>query len=339
LIHARLAVPADRARWDRYVLASPGSHFGQRMAWKDVVERTYGCPAHYFLAEEGDVVRGVLPLFEKRGRQPILFSAPGGMLADDDSVAATLLTPARERVERGGFEYLELRDQRRAWPGLATNEEHVTLVLTLAPDVETQWKAFDAKLRNQVRKAQKSGFTVRWGREHLADFHRVLLENMRDLGSPIRGPGYYRAVLDALAGDAELLVIDREGAPAGAMFVVTHGDLVTDPWASSLRRHFAWCPNHMLYWEAVQRAILAGRRTFDFGRSQWESNTFRFKQQWGATPVPLYYQYLLGKADKIPTLADQKSSLDVAVRVWQKLPVPVAGWLGEPVKRLFPEVL
>jgi FemAB-related protein (PEP-CTERM system-associated) len=340
LIRVRPAGDGDGPRWDRYVGATRGSHFGQRFAWGRLVERQYGCVPRYFVAEDEDGgVHGVLPLFEKRGRHPTLFSAPGGLLADDDAIAAALLAPARDFVARGGFEYLELRDQRRAWPGLETSEEHVTLVLTLESSEEAQWAAFDAKLRNQVRKAQRSGFTVRWGHEQLGDFHRVLLENMRDLGTPLRGPGYFRAVLDALDGDADVLVIDRGGVPAGAMFLVRHGGGAADPWASSLRRMLAWCPNHMLYWEAIRRAIALGSSEFDFGRSQWNSNTFRFKEQWSAVPVPLYYQYVLGRAAHIPTLAGQKSAFDAAVRVWKRLPLPVARALGEPVKRLFPEVL
>lgn len=331
--------PGDAARWDAYVARAPGSHFGQRFAWKGLVETQYGCRARYLLAEADGQVRGVLPVFEKRGREPVLFSAPGGLLADDDATAAALLEPARAWVEHENFQWLELRDQRRAWPGLETNGEHVTMELTLAADEDAQWKAFDAKLRNQVRKAQKAAYAVRWGRAHVGDFHHVLLENMRDLGTPIRGRGYYAAVLEALGSAADVLVIDRAGEPAGAMFVVTHAGTAADPWASSLRRHFAWCPNHMLYWEAVRHAIALGLRRFDFGRSQWHSNTFRFKEQWGATPVPLHYQYVLGRARQMPTLEAQKGAFALAVRAWKSLPLPVAGWLGEPVKRLFPEVL
>lgn len=338
-LRVRALEPGDRARWDAYVRAQPGSHFGQLAAWKDVVEHTYGCRARYWLAEEEGRVLGVLPLFEKGGRNPALFSAPGGLLADAPGVADLLLEPARERMARARLAYLELRDQRAAWPGLETSGEHVTLMLDLAPDAEAQWQAFDAKLRNQVRKAQKSGFTARWGRAHVSDFHRVLLENMRDLGTPIRAPSYYRAVLEAFGAAADILVIDRAGEPAGAMFTIAHAGTLADPWASSLRRHFAHCPNHMLYWEAIRRAITLGTRRFDFGRSQWDSNTFRFKEQWGAQPVPLHYQYVLGRARRVPTLAEQKHAFDLAVKVWKRLPLPVARVLGEPAKRLFPEAL
>ncbi|MBI5711349.1 MAG: GNAT family N-acetyltransferase [Candidatus Eisenbacteria bacterium] len=334
----RPATEADRERWDAYVLSRPESHFGQRWTWRMLTLRTYPVGDCCRLAEEDGRVRGVLPLFhDRRGRR--LFSAPGGLLADGPGVAEALLAPAREHVRRAGLAYLELRDQRTAWPGLETSAEHVTLMLDLAPDAPSQWTAFDAKLRNQVRKAQKSGFTACWGREHLGDFHRVLLENMRDLGTPVRWLPYYRRVLDVLGEAADVLVVRRAGEAAGAMFTIAHGDTLADPWASSRRRHLAYCPNHMLYWEALQRAIALGMKRFDFGRSQWHSNTYRFKEQWGARPVQLYYQYALGHGTAVPTLASQKSSFDLAVRLWRKLPLPVAGLLGEPVKRMFPEVL
>lgn len=329
----------DAGAWDAYVRATPGSHFGQLAAWKTLTERSHGVEARYWLAEEDGRLRGVLPLFRKGGRAPQLFSAPGGLLADDDAVAAALLAPAREAVARERLAWLELRDQRRAWPGLETNDEHVTMELQLAPDAEAQWRAFDAKLRNQVRKGEKAGFERRWGHDGVGAFHRVLLENMRDLGTPIRGEGYYRLALELLGTAADVLVIAHAGDPAGAMFTVTHAGGCTDPWASSLRRHFARCPNQVLYWEALQRAIARGLERFDFGRSQWNSGTFLFKQQWGARPVPLHYQYVLGTAGAMPTLAAQKGTLDLAVRIWRTLPLPLAAALGEPAKRMFPEVL
>jgi FemAB-related protein (PEP-CTERM system-associated) len=327
----------DAARWDAYVEAAPDSHFGQLIAWKTLTERAYGCPADYAIAEEGGRVRGVLPLFAKSGRY--LFSAPGGLLADDERVAEALLAPARERVKRERLDWLELRDQRRAWPGLETSREHVTLELALEPSAEAQWKRFDPKLRNQVRKAEKSGFEAKWGHDRVDAFHRVMLENMRDLGTPIRGAEYYRAALEALGKRADLLVLEREGRPAGAMFFVAHGDGALDPWASSLRRYFAMCPNHGLYWEAIRRAIALGLKRFDFGRSQRDSGTFAFKQSWGALPVQLHYQYALGRATAMPTLSGQKDRYATFVGLWRRLPVPLAGVLGERVKRMFPEVM
>jgi FemAB-related protein (PEP-CTERM system-associated) len=330
----------DFRAWDEYVVRSPGAHFGQLTAWQRLTQRTYGCPSRCWIALEQERVRGVLPLFVKRG--PLgrtLFSAPGGLLADDDATAAALLEPARNAVRSEGAEYLELRDQLHRWPGLETVEEHVTMVLRLETSADAQWKRFDAKLRNQIRKGEKSGFATRWGNDLHAGFHRVLLENLRDLGTPVRGAPYFRAAAAALGDAAEIVVIEHQGRPAGAMFLARMGGRMWDPWASSLRRYFALCPNQVLYWAAIQRGIERGLDSFDMGRSQWGSGTFHFKQQWGAEPVPLYYQYVLGRARRAPTLEAQQHSFDLATRVWKRLPLAVAAPLGERVRRLFPEAL
>jgi FemAB-related protein (PEP-CTERM system-associated) len=337
----RACTDADAARWDAYVARTAGSHFGQTSAWRNVQERAYGVRARAWIAERGGEVAGVLPLFEARGLTGgrRLFSAPGGLLADDEAAAQALLAPARELMRREGHEWIELRDQRRRWDGLETVDENVTMELELPPDAATLWTGFDAKLRNQVRKGEKSGFTVHWGREHVGAFHRVMLENMRDLGTPILGEDYYRRVLDAFGDRASVLVLRAGDEPAGAMLVVEHAGTLADPWASSPRRFLSRCPNQVLYWEAIRRGIERGCRRFDFGRSQWNSGTFRFKEQWLAKPVPLYYQYALGRAARAPTLEDQKHSFALAVRLWQRLPLAAAGVLGRGVKRLFPEAL
>src|SRR5439155_1399153 len=120
LLRDTLLSPACLAR-------RPGANFGLLTGWKRLTEGTYGCPARYWIASDENGVRGVLPLFLKRG--PLgrtLFSPPGGLLADDEATAEALLEPARETVRRERLDYLELRDQLHRWPGLATSDEHAT---------------------------------------------------------------------------------------------------------------------------------------------------------------------------------------------------------------------
>jgi FemAB-related protein (PEP-CTERM system-associated) len=341
VLAVRSHTDADRQAWDRFVLAADGSHPAQLHAWMALTERTYGVRPRAWLAEDGGRVRGILPLFEKRrlGRSPVLFSTPGGLLADDATTARALLGTAGEDIAARRVEYVELRDQRVRWPDLATSTEHCTHVLALASDADTQWRAFDPKLRNQIRKAQRAGFTVHWGAEHVGAFCRVMLENMRDLGTPMRSESWFRSVLDALGERAALLVIASRDEPVGAMFLAVHRKHAMDLWASSLRRHFEHCPNQMLYWEAIQEAIRRGLRAFDFGRSQWDTGTYRFKEQWGARAVPLYYQYLFRDPAAVPSFAAQQQRMGIAVRLWKRLPLPVARVLGEPIRRRFPELL
>ncbi len=337
MIDVRPLTASDATAWDSYVLARPGSHFAQRTAWRTLTSEFFGVEARWWMAHDAaEQIVGVLPLF--RGKDT-LFSAPGGLLAEDDVAAAALIEHARADVAREGLRWLELRDQARAWPGLATNPEHATLVLELADDADAQWKRFDAKLRNQIRKAEKSGLHCTRGRDQVDAFHRVFSENMRDLGTPAMEVRYFARALALYGDDADLLVVWLGDRPIGGMFTVAHGATITDPWASSLRRFFALCPNNLLYWEAVRGAIAAGARRFDFGRSQPGAGTYRFKVQYGAAPQPLAYQYALGTAQEVPTLAAQKSSLDLAVRIWQRLPLAVTRAVGPRARRLFPEAL
>lgn len=332
--------PKGFARWDEYVWRTPGSNFASRTAWKTLVEGWFGCRSDWRLAERNGRVVGILPLFEKgSGRSRMLFSAPGGLLADDAEAADALLDPARERVARERFGMIELRDQRQKWDGLETSEEHCTMVLALAGDVESQWNAFGFKLRNKIRKALKSDLTARWGREHLAAWHRVMLENMRDLGTPLQSPDYFARMLDAYGADAEIEVVEADGRPIGALAAVRHAQTCANPWSSTLRAFRARTPNHLLYWEAIQRAITRNLRWFDFGRSQWNSPTFEFKRGWGAEPVPLYYQYVLAPGSPAPKLEEQKHAFALAVRIWQHLPLAAAGALGPIARRRFPEAL
>lgn len=326
----------ERAAWDRFILAAPGSHPAQLSAWLAHTARTYGVALRAWLAGDPEAPRGALALFEQRqvGRAPRCFSAPGGLLAADAATAQALLAAA---APGGGA--LELRDQRVRWPGLATSTEHCTHELALAADAEAQWRGFDAKLRNQIRKSQRAGLSAHWGAEHAGAFHRVLLENLRDLGTPVRAEGWFRALLAALGERAWLLVVRRAGEPVGGMFLVAHRGWAMDIWASSLRRHFAHCPNQFLYWEALQEAMRRGLRGFDFGRSQADTGTYRFKAQWGAQAVPLYYQYRLPAGAAVPSFAAEQARFALAARLWSHLPLPLARWLGEPVRRRFPELL
>ena len=338
-VSVRRLEPEDHSRWDDYVQRTPGGHFASRVAWKELVESWYGCRADWRFAERDGRLAGVLPLFERGARPRQLFSAPGGLLAEDDEAASALVAPLRERVTREALEWAELRDQRQRWPGLETSEEHCTLILALESTPEAQWEAFPFKMRNHIRKAQKSGLATRWGRDQVGAWHRVMLENMRDLGTPLQGLDYFRRWLAAYGTDADLGVVWRGARPIAALSMVRHADGMVNPWASSLRAYRALCPGHLIYWEAIQRSIRLGLRWFEFGRSQWKSPTFDFKRAWGAEPVPLYYQYVLGRGAAIPGLEDQKHAFALAVRVWQHLPLPAARALGPIARRRFPEAL
>lgn len=45
----------------------------------------------------------------------------------------------------------------------------------------------------------------------------------------------------------------------------------------------------LLYWSLLRYASDSGYKEFDFGRSTPGEGTYKFKEQWGAEPSPLYW--------------------------------------------------
>ncbi len=331
-------------RWDAFVDAHAEATNYHRLGWKRVVEKSFGHEGVYLAArcDEGRV-HGVLPLIHLRS--PLfgnaLVSVPffnyGGLLCNHPEAEQALLAEA-EKIRRAlRADHLELRHVGRGIEGLVTKNHKVTMILELADDEAAQWQGLNAKVRNQVRKAQKGGLEVRAGGLELLDgFYEVFCRNMRDLGTPVYAKSFFRNILRGFPEHTRILsVVLGEKVVASGLLTWYRGR-VEVPWASSIREYREMCPNNLLYWEAIRTAIGRGARSFDFGRSTPDEGTFRFKKQWGALPVPLYWQYLLNDAAPVPEVSPSNPKYRLAIRIWQNLPLAVTKLLGPPIVRSIP---
>jgi FemAB-related protein (PEP-CTERM system-associated) len=208
--------------------------------------------------------------------------------------------------------------------------------LELPDTAEALWDSFKPKVRNQIRKAEQQPLTIAWGAEELLPaFYDVFSRNMRDLGTPVFGKRLFCGILRVFERDAELCCLRWSGRPVAAALLV-HGNQMTEvPSASSLR-----CMNHtnanmLMYWHLLKRAIERGQSTFDFGRSTVESNTFRFKKQWGAQPYPAVWQYY-PRHGQVDDMRLENNKYQRAVRIWKGLPLAVTRIIGPIIVRGIP---
>ncbi|GIW94947.1 MAG: hypothetical protein KatS3mg110_2988 [Pirellulaceae bacterium] len=234
--------------------------------------------------------------------------------------------------------FLELRSEFTIdHPQLVTRSDakvHMRLPLPTSPD--TLWKSLDPKVRNQVRKGERSGLSVHWGSNELLDeFYQVFSINMRDLGTPVFSKRLFQAILLHFEQDAELCVVRLDKKPVAAGLLV-HGPGFTEvPSASSLRRYNSTNANMLMYWHLLERAIARRSSYFDFGRSSPDSGTYRFKKQWGALPCPAVWQYYL-REGSINDMRPDNARFSLAIRVWRKLPVWLTRLLGPVIVRGIP---
>ena len=211
------------------------------------------------------------------------------------------------------------------------------MLLRLSERPESEWERLDRKVRNQVRKGEKSNLTKETGgHELLHAFNEVIARNMRDLGTPVYGRSFFREVLGSLPQSTRTFVVSHEGRPVAGSIVYWHGSTMEVPWASALRSANPLCANVYLYWQMLQFAIERGTTTFDFGRSTPNEGTFHFKKQWGAEPRELVWEYWTGSGTPVPNLTPKNPKFDLAIKVWQSLPVPLATALGPHIVRNIP---
>ena len=91
-----------------------------------------------------------------------------------------------------------------------------------------------------------------------------------------------------------------------------------------------------LYWEVLQRAIRDGFRYFDFGRSTRDAGTYRFKRQWGAQPLQLYWHYWLKEGDELPVLNPSNPKYALMINAWKRLPVSLTRLIGPGIVKYIP---
>ena len=335
--------PEDKVSWNQFVKKTPGATISHQIEWREVISSTLGHKPKYILAKDGDTIRGVLPMFLVStwwgSRQ--LVSIPwidyGGILAADADAEKALMDAAAEIAKQEKAKFIEFRTMTVGSLSLEQRTDKVTFLLPLDKDPDVIWKGFNAKLRNQIRKSEKSELTTEFtGSEGLSEFYTVFCHNMRDLGTPVWGRDFYEAILREFPDSAQLILVKKEGKTIAGGLVLAFDDRMYVPSASSYRECLSFCPNHALYWAVIEKACREGFSFFDFGRSSKDANTFKFKKQWMPEPTQLYWQYYLNTIDEVPHISPQNAKYKMFISVWQKLPLPIANFLGPKVIKNFP---
>jgi FemAB-related protein (PEP-CTERM system-associated) len=328
--------------WTAFVARQPGASGYHDWKWRDVFRKAFGHESIYLAARSQGQVTGVLPLvfFDSWIFGRSLISLPfvnyGGVVATEPSAARALLDRAVALAAEYRCRHLELRHTSQRFSHLPCKRHKVGMLLDLMPPAEL-WEGLDRKVRNQVRKAQKSGLTYHTGGAELLDqFYGVFARNMRDLGTPVYGRALFEEVLAAFPTRARIHVVRHGDVPVAGGVTYRTGDRIEVPWASSIRDFNSLCPNHLLYWSAIEGAAAAGCRVFDFGRSTPHEGTYRFKEQWGATALPLCWEYHLASGGDLPDTGASNPKFSLAVSMWKKLPVGVASGIGPMIVRSIP---
>lgn len=343
MIHVSQLEQSKYADWDRYVTAHRQGTPFHLTAWRRVLEESFGYEPRYLCATSGGALCGVMPLFlvntPLTGK--VLISSPfavyGGILADNTDARDAIGAELRKMAEAEAVQYAEIRN---AWPeqqlGYFAIDRYVTFTQPVHPMTDDELMAsVSKKTRNMVRKSLKNPYSTRVT-PSLDTFYRLMSANYRRLGTPVfprgffeRIPKYFGPIVDI----REIMLEDR--VAAASMNFYFNGSMHTY-YAASDQDLLAQAPNNYMYFDFLRWAGQNGLSEFDFGRSKKDTGTFEFKRHWGTTMRELPYEVLLVKRKDPPNFSPKNPKFEMAIKVWQKLPLAVTNLLGPRLIRMFP---
>ena len=339
-----LAVHAQPcAGWDEFVHAHPGANVYMLSGWAQLACEVFGHQAYFLEARGADgQLGGILPLVRQNSLLfgDFLTSVPffnyGGALADTPDQTRALMEHARTLAQKLGCRYLEFRDAQPQPGDWHVRTDKVTLLLELPEDFAALSKKLGAKLRSQVKRTEREEPSVRLGGEELLDhFYDVFCRTMRDLGTPVYPRRFFAAILERFPETCLMVVVYRRGQPAAGAFLVIANGRAEIPWAACRDDAKPAGFNMKLYWEVLRAVMERGCREFDFGRSTADSGTYKFKLQWGAKPVQLYW-HRWEKAAAASQPAPESRIMRYATSIWKRLPLRLANTLGPIVSPSLP---
>jgi FemAB-related protein (PEP-CTERM system-associated) len=343
-MNIRLACLEDSQSIDRYIERSDSASFYHKYAWGEVIENSFGHKSYYLICiDDNGSLGGILPMVHLKSLifGNFMVSMPyfnyGGVCADNEVDRDHLIGEAIKIAKGLDARHIEFRQEESFNNGFPYKLEKVSMRLHLSRSQKELWNSFSSKLRSQIKVPQKNGIYARIGGiEELDNFYKVFSVNMSHLGTPVYPKRFFRNILEKFPHCTSICSAFQDEIPVASGFLVGFKNMLEIPWASSLRKYNRLSANMLLYWTALQFACEKGFTVFDFGRSTPGEGTFKFKEQWGATPSPMRWHYWLRNNGAIPEITPRNPKYRIAIELWKKLPIPVTRFLGPHIIKNIP---
>ena len=330
----------DRDAWNHYVHCSVNSTFFHLVEWQSIFDDVLGHRSYYLMAKKATEVVGIFPLVHVKSKLfgnaliSVPFGVYGGILADDDQIQALLSEQALKLARDLKVDYVEVRDQYSAnidaqWHA---KDLYVTFKKELLPTEEENFKAIPRKQRAVVRKAIDYGLRSEWDAD-TDRFYAMYSESVRNLGTPVLAKKYYQSLLDVFGDQCRVLTILDKDQSVSSVLNFYFKDEVLPFYGGGPAIARNCRANDFMYWELMRLSVEQGIKVFDFGRSKDGAGSFRFKKHWGFKPEPLPYRFHLINAKQVPDLSPVNPKYQLAIKAWQKLPLPVTHMVGPIIAR------
>jgi len=325
--------------WEEFLRNSSAGVFHD-VRWGEFLGSAVGNKVWRLTARRNERICGVLQLIEQNSMlfKHRLTSLPyldaSGVLATDDAAARDLVASARLLLEERNCSWIELRHKHNPWPDIPCRTDKVTFRLPLQQDANAVWETLKPKVRNHIRKGQKSNLTLRTGgSELLDDFYPIYARRMRDLGSGPHAKSFFGALFEVFGDITTVHMAYLQDETQAGAITLRDGKNLHVQWSAGTDKAKETSANMLLYWAMIEFACAAGLDVFDFGRCTVESGIWTFKRQWGAKENALHWHYLLPEGSSLPPPAGEGRCAKAIRACWRFMPVWACTAIGSRVVR------
>src|SRR3569623_990105 len=187
--------------------------------------------------------------------------------------------------------------------------------------------AIPRKQRAMVRKGIEAALTGEID-SGIARFYDAYSESVLKLGTPVFSRKYFALMREVFGADCEVLTITQSGRLVASVMSFYFRDDVLPYYGGGTALAREVKGNDFMYWELMRRSAERGVRVFDYGRSKRDTGSYSIKKNWGIKPEPLYYEYVLVKASRVPDVNPLNPNYQRFINIWIRLPLGVTRVIG-----------
>lgn len=268
--------------WDFFLSTTAGGHHVQSSLWAQLKSAQGWYPTRMIVYKGNEIVAGAQMLSRRVALfVTVSYLTKGPVLSDpnDFSMAKVVaeriiwlakqekslflaVQPPNNWHEFGSY-LLEFGFQ----PSLLELAPVASLILDLTPSIEKITGNLKRQTRQNIRKGEESGLTVREGTEtDLIYFYNFHVATSKRQGFPPYPIDYYKYMWKIFSRDKQicLFIVEHENQPITGLLVIPFGDTVLAKilgWSgekSNLR------PNEAVFWHAIKWSKDNGYKYFDF---------------------------------------------------------------------------
>jgi FemAB-related protein (PEP-CTERM system-associated) len=331
----REAAEIDFPRWSEFLRHQDYATFYHQVGWGDIVNSAYGIEPWRIICERDGVIEAVVQLF--RIKVPFagtvvasdIYTSYGGIVSATNPAASALMDWLGDQISGSATKYIELKNQHE-WQsaGWRTKPDYCTMRLSIEEGAGHVWDAWDKRVRQSVRKAERSGITIEFGGHQLEEFYDIVARDKHRLGTPVHSRKLFEEIVRTFPDQVFVLIARHEGKAVNAQLVTGFNGILDMHMGGMLFEYRKFKPRNLSIWKLLEKGEELGYTQLDFGRSTWDSSTFEFKRHLDCEPVPLSYQYFLGSAAEVPSIHQDNPKFSLAIKAWQSMPHSLTRLIG-----------